>query len=156
MIFKSHVSKNSLFICQFSEKHLYRLFTGFPLFIVHFTYEMSYYGNSNNNWNSRPGAGIEEVDLSSGAYPPPQSDPFAGPGPRVPGSGPPPFGQPGQSPGQGPWQRPAGVSDQIRDASTKQYNDFLEKQGIPSISPEDMEVRIMFYFVNYCLLTILF
>lgn len=108
---------------------------------------MSYYGNSNNNnsnnWNSRRPGAIDEVDLSSGAYPPAQSDPFAGPG-RAPG--PPAYGQPNQQPGQ-TWQRPPLVSDQIRDASAKQYNDFLEKQGIPSITPEDMEVRRFFCVV---------
>lgn len=105
---------------------------------------MSYYGNnnsnqysgsnSNSNWNSRPGGGIEEVDLSSGGYPPAQSDHFAGPG----AGGPPAYGHPNQQPPQA-WQRP-GISGQINAATTKHYNDFLEQQGIPAISPEDMQI----------------
>lgn len=141
MILKSHVLKKIAY-AKLSETH-HRRTASLPVFSPVLLYlevpAMSYYGNSNNNssnnWNSRPGA-IDEVDLSSGAYPP------------APGSAPPAFGQPNQQPGQA-WQRPPLVSDQIKDASTKQYNDFLEKQGIPSITPEDMEVKKLFCCNQY-------
>lgn len=91
---------------------------------------MSYYGNSNNNWNRRPIS--EEVDIGSGQYPPPSSDERFTPRPPHP----PGFGQ--QQPGQlGVPQQPGfGRSN----ASAKNYNDFLDRRGIPTINIEDLKI----------------
>lgn len=93
---------------------------------------MSYYGNSNNNWNRRPIS--EEVDIGSGQYPPPSSDERFSTRPAQP----PGFGQQQQQPGQ--WGVPQQPGFGRNNAYAKNYNDFLERQGIPTINPEDLQI----------------
>lgn len=76
---------------------------------------MSYYGNSrnNNNWKNNQ-HDDQTIDISSG--------------------------QPPTNEFETEFYRKTPVSSATANVVTKQYNDILERQGIPTITPEDFQI----------------